>query len=240
MLTNLDFPRVSRQQFGIEAVEYVNQFFMDKAEDRAIWPTGAIALGEGVENLLIMCDNEGRLGDPLEAERRAAAARHYKWADAAKALGCHSIRVNLETGDVGSRQEQQQRAADGLPIIAAHCADLELYVLVENHGGLSSDADWLSGVVRMVSLPYVGTLPDFGNFVVDRETNEVYDRYRGILELMPFARGISAKSREFDAEGAETTTDLRRMLQIVKDANYRGHIGIEYVGDFSPAKRTAS
>jgi L-ribulose-5-phosphate 3-epimerase len=230
-ITNLDFPKVAKQEFGISAIEYVNQFFMDKARDEAyLKELKGICAGEGVESVLIMCDGEGNLGDPAADRRERAVTNHHKWADAAKFLGCHSIRVNAATGNVGSFEEQQKRAADGLAKLGEYCATLGLNAIVENHGGLSSNGDWLAGVMKLVNKPNVGTLPDFGNFWIDRSKNEQYDRYQGMIDLMPFAKGVSAKSHDFDAAGNEKNTDYRRVLQIVKDAGYRGYIGIEYEG----------
>jgi L-ribulose-5-phosphate 3-epimerase len=230
-ITNLDFPKVAKQEFGISAIEYVNQFFMDKARDEAyLKELKGICAGEGVESVLIMCDGEGNLGDPATDRRERAVTNHHKWADAAKFLGCHSIRVNAATGNVGSFEEQQKRAADGLAKLGEYCATLGLNAIVENHGGLSSNGDWLAGVMKMVNKSNVGTLPDFGNFWIDRSKNEQYDRYQGMIDLMPFAKGVSAKSHDFDEAGNEKNTDYRRVLQIVKDAGYRGYIGIEYEG----------
>jgi L-ribulose-5-phosphate 3-epimerase len=230
-MTNLDFPVVARRQHGIDAIEYVNQFFMDKARDQAyLGELKRRCAGEGVRSVLLMCDREGNLGDPDEKKRRLAVENHHKWADAAKFLGCHSIRVNAATGNTGSFEEQQKRAADGLRRLSEYAAPLGLGVLVENHGGLSSHGLWLAGVMRMVNLPNSGTLPDFGNFTINRETGEQYDRYKGVAELMPFAKGVSAKSQDFDAAGNETETDYRRMLKIVLAAGYHGHVGIEYSG----------
>ena len=230
-MTNLDFPKVARRDFGIAAVEYVNQFFVDKARDQAyLKELKTICEGEGVKSVLIMCDGEGNLGDPLQARRMQAVANHHKWADAAKFLGCHSIRVNAATGGVGSFEDQQKRAADGLAKLGEYCATLKLNAIVENHGGLSSHGGWLAGVMKMVNKRNVGTLPDFGNFFIDRQNGVQYDRYLGTQELMPFARGVSAKSHDFDEAGNEKNTDYRRMLKIVKDAGYRGYVGIEYEG----------
>jgi sugar phosphate isomerase/epimerase len=231
-ITNLDFPRVARREFGIGAVEYVNQFFMDKAEDAAyLRELNAVSAGEGVRNVLVMCDNEGALGAQDEAERLQAVANHHKWARAAAALGCHSIRVNVETGGAGGADEQRRRVVDSLARLGAYAADLGIGVLVENHGGLSSDGRWLAGAIGAVGLANVGTLPDFGNFVIDRERQLAYDPYRGVEELMPYARGVSAKSRDFDAAGDEATIDYMRMMGIVKRAGYRGYVGIEYAGE---------
>ena len=230
-ITNLDFPKVAKNDFGIHAIEYVNQFFKDKAQDEAyLKELKAICDGEGVRSVLIMCDGEGNLGDPSEQKRAQAVKNHHKWADAAKFLGCHSIRVNAATGGAGSFEEQQKRAADGLGKLGEYCATLGLNTIVENHGGLSSNGAWLAGVMKLVNKPNVGTLPDFGNFWIDRAKNEQYDRYQGTMELMPFAKGVSAKSHDFDEAGNEKNTDYRRMLKIVKDAGYRSFIGVEYEG----------
>jgi len=231
-ITNLDFPLVTRRDFGIGAVEYVNQFFMDKAQDLTYMKELKMRCdGEGVRSVLIMCDGEGNLGDPATERREQAVKNHYKWAEAAKFLGCHSIRVNAATGNAGSFEEQQKRAADGLASLGEYCAGLGLNAIVENHGGLSSNGAWLSGVMRLVDKPNVGTLPDFGNFYINRQTDDQYDRYLGTEELMPYAKGVSAKSYDFDDKGNETTIDYKRMLKIVKSAGYRSFIGVEYEGN---------
>ena len=227
-ITNLDFPKVARRDFDISAVEYVNQFFKDKARDAAYLKSlKEICDGEGVQSVLIMCDGEGNLGDASAAQRQQAVINHHQWAEAAKFLGCHSIRVNAATGNTGTYEEQQQRAADGLSQLGEYCGTLGLNAIVENHGGLSSHGAWLVGVMKLVGRANVGTLPDFGNFIINRQTGEEYDRYRGTAELMPYAKGVSAKSNDFNGDGSEQKTDYRRMLKIVKDVGYRGYIGIE-------------
>ncbi len=221
-LDNLDFPREAKRTYGIEAVEYVNQFFKDKAKDYDYLADLSRRAGdEGVQNLLIMCDGLGKLGDPDAKARTQAIENHFPWAEAAKRLGCHSIRVNASSA--GSFAEQQKLAADGLSRLAEYAGQFDLNVIVENHGGLSSNGSWLAGVMRQVNLPNCGTLPDFGNF-------HDYDRYQGVEELLPFAKGVSAKSHDFDAAGNETKTDYMRMLKLVLAAGYHGHIGVEYEG----------
>lgn len=242
-LTNLDFPKITRREFNLSAVEYVNQMFMEKAKDMVyLKELKGICDGEGVRSVLIMCDREGNLGDPDAKRRLTAVENHHKWAEAAKFLGCHSIRVNAATGNSGSFEEQQKRAADGLRKLTEFTSKIGINTIVENHGGLSSNGAWLAGVMKLVGHPNCGTLPDFGNFYIDRIKNEQYDRYQGVAELMPFAKGVSAKTHNFDAEGNERHTDYRRMLKIVKDAGYRGHIGIEYegkeIGEFDGIRKT--
>ena len=227
-LDNLAFPAFAKAEFGIEAVEYVNQFFMDKARDaKYLAELNRRGQDAGVQSLLIMIDDEGALGDADEGRRTEAVQRHYPWVEAARVLGCHSVRVNAESS--GSYQEQSDRAADGLRRLAQFAAGHDVNVIVENHGGLSSNGAWLSGVIRQVDLPDCGTLPDFGNFRVG-DGNE-YDRYQGVSELMPFAKAVSAKSYEFDARGNEVRIDFPRMMKIVLAAGYHGHVGIEWEGD---------
>jgi sugar phosphate isomerase/epimerase len=226
-ITNLDFPRLAKEEFGVAGLEYVNQFFKDKAKDTAyLTELKTRAEGFGLKNVLIMIDGEGMLGAPDEAERTKAVENHKPWIDAAKFLGCHATRVNAASR--GEYAEQQKLAADGLRRVGEYGAAQAISVIVENHGGLSSNGEWLAGVMKLVNMPGVGTLPDFGNFRVS-QTQE-YDRYKGVAELMPYAKGVSAKSHDFDAQGNETHTDYKKMLDIVIASNYKGFIGIEYEG----------
>jgi len=226
-IDNLEFAATAKKEFGIEAIEYVNQFFKDKAKDsKYLAELKKRADDLGVKTLLIMIDGEGNLGDPDEAKRKLAVENHYKWVEAAKSLGCHSIRVNA--GSAGTYEEQLSRAADGLRALSEFGAKHELNVIVENHGGLSSNGAWLAGVMKKVNLPNCGTLPDFGNFRI--KDNDWYDRYQGVEELMPFAKAVSAKSHDFDDAGSETKTDYLKMMKIVLAAGYSGYVGIEYDG----------
>ncbi len=226
-LDNRDFAKVAKSKFGIEAVEYVNQFFMDKAQDKAYLDELKMrAEDEGVKTLLIMCDGEGNLGDASLQKRAQAVENHFKWVEAAKHLGCHSIRVNAASS--GSYQDQVYRAADGLRALTEFATKHEINVIVENHGGLSSNGAWLSEVMRTVDMPRCGTLPDFGNFNLGN--GKEYNRYQGVLELMPYAKAVSAKSHDFDEQGQEIHTDYVMMMKIVRDAGYRGYVGIEYEG----------
>jgi len=226
-LDNLDFPRVTRESYGIEGVEYVNSFFKEKAQDQAYLTDLMTRCDDhGVRSLIIMCDGEGALGDPDDAGRTQAVENHYRWVEAARFLGCHSIRVNAQSA--GTEEEQRDLAADGLRRLTEFAAPMEINVIVENHGGWSSNGAWLASVMEAVDHPRCGTLPDFGNF--QTAPGEWYDRYQGMAELMPYAKAVSAKSHIFDEEGNETQTDFFRIVQIVYDAGYRGFLGIEYEG----------
>jgi sugar phosphate isomerase/epimerase len=227
-LDALDFPRIAREDYGLGAVEYVNSFFKERAEDEEYLGELKRRAGEhGVKSLLIMIDGEGALGAPDSDERTQAVENHCRWVHAAKLLGCHSIRVNA--GSEGTPEAQRQLAADGIGRVTEFAADYDMNVIVENHGGLSSNGSWLASVMETVNHPRCGTLPDFGNFRIAE--GEWYDRYEGVAEMMPYAKAVSAKSHDFDENGDEIHTDYTRMLRIVLDAGYHGYIGIEYEGE---------
>ncbi len=222
-MDNLDFA-VNARKFGVEAVEYVNQFFKNKAQDTTyLAEMKKRAKDNGVESVLIMCDGEGNLGDPDSQRRTQAVENHYKWLEAAKYLGCHSIRVNA--GSRGTYDEQLALAADGLQRLSVKAVEYKLNVIVENHGGLSSNSQWLTSVIKKVGLPNCGTLPDFGNFPPEA------DKYKSVEMLMTYAKGVSAKSYDFDEQGDETTIDFYRMMKIVVDSGYKGYVDIEYEGN---------
>ena len=225
-IDNLDFAKVAAEH-GIHAVEYVNQFFMDKAKDaNYLGEMKKRAADQGVKSLLIMCDREGNIGDPDAAKRKQTVDNHRKWLDAAKFLGCHSVRVNA--GSSGTWDEQVKLAADGLSRLTAIGAKMGLNVIVENHGGLSSNADWLVEVITKVDHKRCGTLPDFGNFRI--KPGESYDSYRGMQKLLSFAKGVSVKDRVWDDKGKQFELDYDRMLKLVHASGFRGYCGIEFGG----------
>ena len=227
-IDHLDFYDITKNKFGLFAVEYVNIFFFDKARDKNYLNEMKMRADDlGIKSLLIMCDNEGSLGDPDPIARTKAVENHYKWAEAAKFLGCHSIRVNARSS--GNYDDQIYLAVEGLRRLTEFGDSIGINTIVENHGGLSSNGKWLSAVMEKVDHPRIGTLPDFGNFKIQED--EWYDRYLGVRELMPYAKAVSAKSHEFDSHGNETSTDYYKMMKIVLNAGYSGYVGIEYEGN---------
>jgi sugar phosphate isomerase/epimerase len=232
-MQHLDFAKIAKS-VGIDAIEYVNQFFKDKAKDTTyLREMNARAKGEGVTQVLIMCDNEGNLGDPDAAKRQTAVENHYKWVEAAKFLGCHTIRVNGYSA--GTPAEQMKLVADGMRKLCEFADPIGINVVIENHGGLSSNAKWLVETIKLVKHPRAGTLPDFGNFRISGPSKsnpdakvESYDSYAGVREMMPLAKGVSVKPRVWDFSGNSSDIDLLKMMTIVIDAGYRGHCGIEY------------
>jgi len=227
MLDNLEFPVKAKRDFGITAIEYVSSFFADYVQDpKYIAELKRISDYHAVTNVLIMVDGEGNLGETTEEGRLKTVENHMKWVDAAQVLGCHSIRVNA--GGEGTPEEHAANVVLGLRKLCEYGQTKGINIIVENHGGHSSNGSWLSNVIKTVNMPNIGTLPDFGNFRISE--TEQYDRYKGMQELMPFAKGVSAKSYDFDANGNETTIDFARMIQIVKKSGYRGYIDVEYEG----------
>lgn len=236
-LDPVDFASVARDTYGLDAVEYVNQFYVDHATDEAFWlDLKARADQAGVHSLLIMVDNEGDLGIADAAARTQAVENHYKWVDAAKLLGCHSIRVNA----FGESDRAAYRSAmiESLGQLATYAAQEDLHVLIENHGLFSADAALIVDIIQQVGMPNVGTFPDFGNWCLSaqwgstqHECEQVYDIYQGVGEFLPYAKAVSAKSYDFDEAGNQTKIDYEKMLTIVKNSNYEGYIGIEYEGE---------
>ena len=230
-MDHLDFARMS-QGFGCVGLEYVNAFFKDKATDVSyLKERNSRAEDHQQKNILIMIDGEGGLAEKNTKKRFVNIENHYKWVEAAQVLGCHSIRVNLSGGE--DRLDAQKAGIDSLNRLAEFAKPYDVSVLVENHGGFSSDGSWLSNVMQNVSRENVGTLPDFGNFCIERKEQEcisAYDRYQGMSELMPFAKALSAKSHAFNEQGNETQSDFFRMIEIAKKSQYSGYVGIEFEG----------
>lgn len=217
----LDFAVKTRRDFQLDAVEYVNQFFADKAQDQPfLRQLKQRADDSGVRSLLIMVDAEGDLAAVDAKQRQQAVENHYKWVEAAAFLGCHAIRVSIADHAKTDAVKMQQAAVQGLQQLAAFAAPFGISIIVENHMGHSMDASWLATVLQQAG--NVGSLPDFGNFSGDK--------YQGMQLLLPFAKGVSAKSYAFDASGAESSIDYQRMWQLIQSAGYQGYIGIEYEG----------
>ena len=236
-LDHLDFAEKSRS-LGFEGVEYVNGFFKDKAKNTSyLNEMKSRADGAGQQNVLIMIDGEGDLAHPDKKTRKQAIENHYKWVEAAHFLGCHAIRVNLSGGV--DKAEALHASVDALTSLSAYAKDAGINVLVENHGGFSSNGAWMKEVFSQLNIANCGTLPDFGNFCITkgkadesgvRPCLDAYDKYKGMEELLPFAKAVSAKSYDFDSQGNETTIDFHRMMKMVKNVAYTGFVGVEYEG----------
>jgi sugar phosphate isomerase/epimerase len=244
-ISNLDFPAKAKNDFGISVVEYVSGFFNGKHKDSDyLADLKKRAEDAGVKNNLIMVDDQN-LADLDDAKRKAAVESHYPWVDAAKYLGCSSIRVNLGSMDMpGTSEDEAKAAVDGYGKLLEYGDKAGLNVIVENHLGRSCNAQWLVNIMKQVNHRRAGVLPDFGNFCVKRtkpETNDIagwmktvcleqYDMYKGVEELMPYAKGVSAKTHKFKPNGEEHEMDFARLFNIIKKAGFKGYVGIEYEG----------
>ena len=233
------------KKMGFEGIEYVNSLYFNHINSFSSVTSGmnsfikkALTSSEeaGVKNLLIMIDGEGALSTPNQSERQKAVENHHKWIEAASAIGCHSIRVNLRGTE--DPDEWVENSTASLLKLSEYGKEFDINVIVENHGGLSSNAELLVKAIKNTGMANCGTLPDFGNFCIKRDRTitrgntcvDEYDRYKGVSEMMPYAKAVSAKSYDFNKKGNETTIDYERMLKIIHEAGYDGFIGVEYEG----------
>jgi sugar phosphate isomerase/epimerase len=244
-LNHLDFPAKAKKDFGIDVVEYVSMFFNNKHKNQQyLNDLKTRAIDAGVKNHLIMVDGQN-ISDLDEVKRKRAVEDHYAWVDAAKFLGCSAIRVNLGSIDMpGTADDEFKAAVDGYGRLLEYGAKQDMNIIVENHMGRSCNGQWLAGIMKQVNHPRAGVLPDFGNFCVKRtkpETNDIagwmktvclekYDLYKGVEELMPYAKGISAKTHKFKADGEEAEMDFKRLFTIIRKSGFKGYVGIEYEG----------
>jgi sugar phosphate isomerase/epimerase len=246
-LDHLDFPAKAKNEFGISAVEYVNGFFGGKKMTPQEAAKNTAYLNEllkrsqdaGVFNHLLMCDDEGPLSSIYKNERLKAADNHKKWIEAAKLLGCLTVRVNLH-GE-GDPDERKKASIDSLTLLGDFAEPMNINVVVENHGSVTSNGMWIADVMKQVNRKNVGTLPDFGNFcisdpwgTIQNGCKDMYDIYKGVEEMLPYAKGVSAKTYDFDANGEQTLMDYKRLINIVKASGYKGYIGIEFEGNSQP------
>ncbi len=228
MVTNLDFPRIAREQFGIEGLEFVNGLWEAPTQDYVAALKKNIG-DHGTKAVLIMCDGEGLMGHSDRAARMKAADNHRKWVDIAAELGCHAIRTNMyadkDPATPAEIGEFIEHCAESFRRLCDYAKGAGINVLIENHGGISSDPAVVARLMKTVNLPNFGTLPDFGNFPKE------IDRYDAIAKLMPFAKGASFKCYDFGRDGKETTMDLDRIMRTVLDSGYHNWVGIEYEGE---------
>ncbi len=237
-LDPINFASIAKNNYDITAVEYVNQFYTDNASNEKFWDEMATRASDaGVQSLIMMVDEDEKLGDLDDGKRKKAVEDHYKWVNAAKLLGCHSVRVNA-FGE-GSLEELKSSLTDGLGQLTEYAAKEKINVILENHGLHTSNADFILDVIQAVNNPYLGTLPDFGNWCLSAEwgstqtiknCSDIYPPHEGLSKLLPYAKGVSAKSYVFDANGNDTVIDYPKLLGIVKKSDFDGHIGIEFEG----------
>jgi len=232
-----DFATIAMEKYDIHAVEYVNNFYRDRVADETFWNQMKRRSSDaGVKNMVMMVDDEGDLGTADKQERMQSVENHYKWVHAANLLGCRTMRVNA-FGDP-DREIYRASIMDAMARLADYAAQSELNIAIENHGLFSSDAGLIAGIIKEVNRPNFGSLPDFGNWCLSAkwgttqgECDRVYDRYKGVAELLPYAKAVSAKSYNFNEQGEDRKIDYYRMMKMVKESDYNGYIGVEYEGE---------
>lgn len=220
----LDLPRIVRTEFGINGLELVNSFF-ENPMMRYLQQLKNNAAGHGVAFVLIMVDGEGDMIAVDRKQRMQAAVAHRKWVDIAHYLGCHAIRCNLggafRNNEWKSDGDLVNRAAESFGNLLEYARGADLNVVIENHGGASSDPEILPRVMKAVNSPHFGTLPDFGN------VNPGGDPVQLLRSVLPWAKGISVKA-SWLPDGTHTQAwDLEKMIGICRDAGYHGFWGIE-------------
>jgi len=238
-LSPFDFSLKAREM-GFDAVEYVSSLYWNVLKTKPIKKVTNTLLNNskdhGIKNLLIMVDGEGDLASNSKNKRQKSVDNHKKWIEMAYDLGCHSIRVNLN-GEK-SKNKWIEYSSESLTQLCLISRKDKINIIVENHGGLSSNASYLTNVMKNVNLDNCGTLPDFGNFCIEKIDPEnyfsqcinEYDKYQGMTQLMPYAKAVSAKSYDFDSNGEESTIDFKRIIDITKEFNYDGYYGVEFEG----------
>ena len=237
-----DFPLLAAN-LGFQGVEYVNQFYFDQLKDGTTSSKNVKSLAKklntkaqdsNISNVLIMIDQEGELAARSSRKIIKSVEQHKKWVELAAELACQSIRVNLS--GVKNPNLWIDKSVEGLTGLCEFAKTMNINVIVENHGGLSSNAGLLAQVMKKTNLENCGTLPDFGNFCISGKWGAEpgckveYDKYKGVAELMPYAKSVSAKSYNFDENGNETKINFAKMMKILRDHDYQGFIGVEYEG----------
>ena len=219
--TNLDLPRIVREEFDLDGLEFVN-FFFTLPSYAYLKDLKQRADDYGVKLVLIMCSEEGDMSHNEKKEREIAIRQHHKWVDIAWFLNCHAIRGDARTQTPGSNEERVKRCAESYYSLCEYADQAGINVTVENHGGFSSIPEYFVMLAKEVNHPRFGLLPDYGNF-----NESSMDRYKALEMAMPYAKAVSVKCRDFDENGKHEAWDLDRMIQITFNAGYRGFMGIE-------------
>ena len=246
----LGFPDLVKNTYGINGAEYWSIPFMGRENDKDFLNDLKRRSDDiGVDNLIILVDDIDiktmqsgpSLASSNKNDRDTAIDYHKKWVDVAKNIGCHSIRINLRSEEEND-QKILENSSESISRLIEFSKQDNISIVIENHGGITGDADWLVSLMKNVDSKHLGTLPDFGtyNFCIKRgnlnfqslseNCEDQYDKYLGVKKLMPYAKGVSAKSHEFDKDGEELSTNYSRMIKIISESNYKGYITIEYEG----------
>jgi len=213
---NLDFPRIAREDFDLDGIEFVNTFFEVPTEGY-LKKLKQNAVACEVEMLLIMVDDEGDGCEATNAGRKQFAINHRKWVDIANYLGCHAIRTNCRGPEKVDRTEALKWAAESYHMLLEYAGPANISIVIENHGGISNDPDWMVSLMNEVEDPAFGTYPDW------REPTSGFDNYTYLQKTLPWAKGMSYRNQPTE----ELTA---KMIGLSNDSGYKGWYGIESNG----------
>jgi len=214
---NLDFPKIARNDFGLNGIEFVNTLFEAPPTEGYLQRLKKNAADQGVTMVLIMVDDEGDGCSPTKEQRRQFEINHRKWIDTAAYLGCHAIRTNCRGPQGVTKEEALKYAAETYQMMMEYAVPANISVLIENHGGISNDADWMVSLMKEVNNLYFGSYPDW------RQPSDNFDNIGYLVKMLPYAGGMSYRN--------QPTEDLTaKMIRISKDGGYRGWYGIESSG----------
>ncbi len=212
----LDFAKIARNDFGLNGIEFVNTLF-EVTTEGYLKKLRKNADDNGVTMVLIMVDDEGDGCGATKEERNQFAINHRKWIDAAAYLGCKSIRTNCRGPENADKAEALKWAAESYNMLLEYAVPAKISVLIENHGGVSNDADWMVSLMKEVDNLYFGTYPDW------RRPADNFDNVDYLKKMLPFAGGMSYRNQPTE----ELTA---KMIKLAKDSGYRGWYGIESSG----------
>jgi hydroxypyruvate isomerase len=211
-----EFAKIAREDFGLNGIEYVNTLFEVPTEDY-LKTLKKNAEDHNVTSVLIMVDSEGDGCMPTAEGRRQFEINHRKWIDAARYLGCSAIRTNCRGPEGVDKNEALKWAVESYNMLLEYAASAQINVVIENHGGVSNDADFMVALMKQVDSPYFGTYPDW------REPSKEFDNYTYLEKTLPYAGGMSYRNQPTE----ELTA---KMIRLTKSSGYRGWYGIESSG----------
>ncbi len=226
-LTLLDFPALAREEFGVDTIELVSTFFESQSAPYLNELRRAIAAQRlRVVNIAV---DTGTLASADEAARRTDLEAIKQWFHVARAIGAGAIRVNTGAADPDD-QAARERIIAGYRELAEHGAEAGVKLLIENHGGASSDPQVIAAILERLETPWFGACPDVANFIGDTWEE-------GMRIMAPRAVTTHVKISGYAPDGWQSRTardgsvhrfNLRTCLVILKEAGYAGPVNFEY------------
>ena len=212
----LDFPKIAREDFGLNGIEFVNTLF-EVPTVEYLNTLKRNAADFNVQMVLIMVDEEGDGCADTKQGRKQFEINHRKWVDVAHYLGCHAIRTNCRGLENADKQQALEWAAESYNMLLDYASPSGISIVIENHGGVSNDPDWMIALMKKVNNLKFGTFPDW------RSPSADFDNYTYLQKTLPYAKGMSYRNQPTE----ELTA---KMIKLSQDGGYRGWYGIESSG----------